>query len=230
MTDANVRATPILNYQDPGVQSVIATLGASQPAPRRYAQAAHTHVADVMRPVYSIDERVPVPDLLRINRGSCSQRMACVEALARGYGIGTRVRALWLDRTFWYFRLPLLRPLLPKKLLMPWPQFWIDGHWVDFDEIYGSTADLAAKSTHAFTNHGESLFDAVQHTPVDFLGKSLSAGCPGFSLAKFVVEDGGFFDTRDELLEKLDHTGWIGRLIFNVTYGNRPVRRAAERV
>jgi hypothetical protein len=38
--------------------------------------------------------------------------------------------------------------------------------------------------THAFTNAGASLFDAVRNQPVDLLGKS-----SGYSLAQFVVTD-----------------------------------------
>jgi hypothetical protein len=219
-------ATAILNFEHPDVQAVVARLGQTKPSPREFVRIAHTHLSDVMRAVYSIEETMPVSQLLGTNEGSCSQRMGCVEALSRGYGIPTRVRALWLDKSFWSYRLPLLRPVMPKRTLMPWPQFYLDGQWVDFDEIYDTIAHLAAGSSHPFTNDGESLFDAVQHEPVDFLGKSVQCGKPMFSLTKFVAGDDGFYATRDDLLRELDRQrSWIGKLIFNLTYGGKPVRR-----
>ena len=227
-TDAWTTATAILDHTHPRVREVIGRLQEQVREPRAFLQAAHRHLTDVMRAVYSIDERLPASELLRINGGSCSQRMACLEALARGGGIPTRVRALWLERRFWFDRLPLLRRVLPRRTLMPWPQFRLDGAWVDFDEIYGSTAALVARARHPFTNRGESLFDAISHVPVDFLGKAVACGRPEYSLSGLVAEDAGFFDTRDELVDRLERTTWMGRLLFRVTYGGRPVRRLPD--
>lgn len=227
--DPNLRPTPILDYTHPDVDRLVGRLRTGSVAePRLRLQAAHRHLVGVMRAVYSIEETLPVSELLRRNEGSCSQRMGCLEALARGLGIRTRVRALWLDRRFWFDRLPLLRPFLPQKTLMPWPQFDLGSGWVDFDEIYDSIGSLAAHAAHPFTNRGESLFDAVQHVPVDFLGKATSCGHPEFSLGSLVVADGGFYDTRDDLLRELDHPSWLGKALFDATYGGRPVRRLPD--
>ena len=223
MNEMNVAATPILDYKSAQVQEALKRLAYTRPAQREFVQMAHRHLSDVMRPIYSIGETDSASQVMEVNGGSCSQRMACMEALARGYGIATRVRALWLDKSFWYERLPLLKPIMPKKTLMPWPQFYLDGAWVDFDEVYAPMAALAARAKHAFTNAGESLFDAIARQPVDLLGKSEK-----FSLRRFVVGDDGFFDTRDELLAKLDDRTWIGRLVFNLTYNGKPVRRVLE--
>ncbi len=222
MDDATLKATPILDYADARIQAVVTRLGELRPPLHEFIRIAHRHISDVMRPIYSIAETQPTSETFRVNGGSCSQRMACLEALARAYGIPTRARALWLDKTFWAERLPLLQPIMPKTL-MPWPQFYVDGTWVDFDEIFDSMSDLAAHATHPFTNAGESMFDAVRDQPVDLLGKSTTC-----SLTKFVVGDDGLFDTRDELLSKLDDRTWIGKLIFNLTYAGKPVRRLPE--
>jgi len=137
---------------------------------------------------------------LRDRRGSCSQRMACLEAVARAAGIPTRVRALKVSGTFWYPRFRLLRNLIPRRILLIWPQFFLQGLWVDFDELYLPMAQLAASSTSGFTNEGESLFEAVQHTPVDFFGKTCGMACarPEHNLSKFILEEKGFFNSRDE--------------------------------
>ena len=228
---ANLSATPILDYQQRAVTALIARLGQSEPAHVEYLKAAHRTLGDTMRAVYSIDDTRPVSRTIELNEGSCAQRMACLETLARGYGIATRVRALWLDRSFWFSRLPLLKSMLPARTLMPWPQFHLDGRWVDFDEIYGPIIEIAehAAYRHPFTNAGESLFDAVSHTPVDFFGKLKGTPYDRYDLSKFVAVDGGFLDTRDQLMAQPGaQTSMIGKLIFDVLYGGRPIRRQPD--
>ncbi len=222
MVDATLQSTPILDYDSAELQQILSRLSEGKPSPREFVQKVHLHLSDVMRPIYSVAEKQPTSETVRLNGGSCSQRMACLEALARGYGVRTRVRGLWLSKAFWKERLPLLEPLM-SKTLMPWPQFWLEEKWVDFDEIFDSISNLCLHVTHPFTNAGMSLFDAVRSQPVDLLGKSTQ-----YSLAKFVLGDAGFFDTRDELLDKLDDRTWLGTLIFNTVYGGKPVRRLNE--
>jgi len=228
--EANLASTNILNHKHPAVVLLVNQLSSPQPTPRAFVQAAHRYLGEKMKAVYSIDEERPVSETLRLNTGSCGQRMAAVEALARGYGVPTRVRAVWLDRSFWNSRLPLLRFFLPKRTLMPWPQFYLEGSWVDFDEVFGPIAELAANSPakHPFTNRGESLFDAVRHTPVDFFGKLKRTPYAACDISRVVVEDGGIFQTRDELLAQEKKPGWLGRLLFNTLYGGRNIRRLPE--
>jgi hypothetical protein len=229
--ERNRAATRILDYQHPDVQALAARLRSGNATPRQLVQAAHTFLMTGMRAVYSIDDSRPVSETVRRNDGSCAQRMALVEALARAYGVATRVRALWLDKKFWFFRLPKLAKRLPERTLMPWPQFYLEGQWVDFDELYGSIAEMAgrSKTQHAFTNHGQSLFDGVSNTAVDFFGKLRNTPHAKFDLSSFNAGDGGIFDTRDELMAKLEpKRSFLGRLVFNTLYGGRPIRRAQE--
>jgi hypothetical protein len=102
-----------------------------------------------------------------------------------------------------------------------WPQFYFDGAWVDFAELYGSPEDLAGRADHGFLNDGESVFDTVAHTPVDFLAKTCRAGCsPGFDLSRFVLEDEGFFDTRDEIFERFGSMqNTIRGRVFEILFG-----------
>ncbi|MEO6924627.1 MAG: transglutaminase domain-containing protein, partial [Bryocella sp.] len=183
MADATLMATTILDYDSPEIHEILTRLSDGQPEPRAFVQRAHQHLSDVMRPIYSVAETQPCSETVRLNGGSCSQRMAVLEALARAYGVKTRVRAIWLNKAFWKERLPLLQPIMPKTL-MPWPQYWLEEKWVDFDELYDTIENLGSHVTHPFTNAGLSLFDAIKTQPVDLLGKSTK-----FSLQKFVVSE-----------------------------------------
>ncbi len=152
--------------------------------------------------------------------------MACLEAVARAGGIPTRVRALHVKGEFWYPRFRLSCPFIPQRILLVWPQFFLQGMWVDFDEIYSPIEQLAAKSGR-FGNGGESLFEAVRHTAVDFLGKTCSVACarPEHDLSMFVQDDAGFFDTRDEVFERFgsfQHT--LRGRAFEIIFGGRNSR------
>jgi hypothetical protein len=179
----------------------------------------------MVRPVYSVvNEWQPVSQTLQKKKGSCSQRMACLEAVSRAAGIPTRVRALYVRGSFWYSRFRLSRWFIPSRILLVWPQFFLQQVWADFDELYASVAELAARTPNGFSNEGESLFEAVQKTPVDFLGKTCGLACakPEHNLAGFVWDDAGFFDTRDEVFERFgsfQHTlrGWV----FETAFGGR---------
>src|SRR5882757_2655607 len=94
MADATLMATPILDYQHSALQQIVQRLSEGAPTPRQFVQKAHLHLSDVMRPIYSVAEKQAASQTVRLNGGSCSQRMAVLEALARAYGVPTRVRAI----------------------------------------------------------------------------------------------------------------------------------------
>ncbi|MFC7640555.1 transglutaminase domain-containing protein [Streptosporangium lutulentum] len=106
--------------------------------------AAHRLVAARVRPVYGMDDRQPVSVTLALGRGSCSQRMAVLEAVARACGIATRVRGLLVDGRFWYPRFPRMGALIPHRVVLAWPEFRFDGRWVSVSGLYGDLTALRA--------------------------------------------------------------------------------------
>lgn len=220
---ANLKATAILDIDREEVRRLADALVQPGCPDRIFIQRSHLRISQMVRPIYSVDEWQPVSKTLRKKRGSCSQRMACLEAVARAAGIPTRVRALHVKGSFWYPRFLFSRPFIPRRILLVWPQFFLQATWVDFDEIYSPVAQLAGAS-HGFKNDGESLFEAVRNTPLDFLGKTCGLACakPEHNLSRFVLNDAGFFDTRDEVFERFgsfQHT-LRGRM-FEVVFGGQ---------
>lgn len=232
MNPENLASTRILDHATPAVADTAARLGAEHPAPRAYLRAAHRYITASLGAVYSLDERFPVSRILREARGSCSQRMALLEGLARARGIPTRERALFLKGDYWAPRLPLLSRFLPERTLMPWPEFFLDGEWVGFDEVFAPLPELAVKASHRFTNRGISMYEAVEQTPVDFFGKLRRAGHPRaaeFDLTEHVAAEEGVFDSRDRMFERFDpDPSRLGRTMFGLFYGGRPIRRQPE--
>jgi hypothetical protein len=200
ISPGNLSSTAIFDFEHPAIQAFAKELGSHRDQ-RSLLQAAHGAITQRVRPVYSVDERQPASVTLNIASGSCSQRMALLEAVARARGIPTRVHALHIKGRFWYPRFRWLRPFLPRRVLLMWPQFFIGGAWIGLEDVYLTVSELAAQGACRFSNDGETLFEAVQHSPVDFFGR-----CQGrfanADLSAFVVADLGIFPSRDQALEQ----------------------------
>jgi hypothetical protein len=211
----SAEATPILDWRHPLVAALVERVQGDDPV--TLLQAAHRLIASEIRPVYSVDDTHPVSKTLRRGRGSCSQRLAVLEAVARASGIPTRVRGLLVDGTFWYPRFPRLKFLVPDRVVLAWPEFQVDrfqsdrfqvdGGWLPVTELFGEALScdvrgFASGFTNGFTNDGETLFDALARTTIDWDG----TGNPGCDLSATVVADLGRFSARDELFDEYGQT------------------------
>ncbi|MFG1613078.1 transglutaminase domain-containing protein [Nonomuraea wenchangensis] len=206
-------ATPILDHDHPRVLALAAEARAGGAAGRGLLVAAHRLIAARVRPVYALDDEQPASRTLRRARGSCSQRLAVLEAVSRACGIPTRVRGLLVDGRFWHARFPLLRPAVPDLVVLAWPEFRPADGWLPVSELYGDLDTL--REAAPFTNTGaETLFDAVARTAVDWDG----GGCSACDLSGHVRADLGRYVSRDALF--LEH----GQTVC------RPVRFAVDPV
>jgi len=192
--------TAILDYESPSVERFFDSIPSSDQSEVGFLQAAHAQVSLRVVPIYTVKERQPVSQTLERACGSCSQRLACLEALARRRGIGTRVRALWVSGRFWHPRFPITRAFIPARVLLAWPEFNLTPGWCGVEELFGPMT-LRATGSVPFANDGETLFEAVRQTAVDFDGRtrSCSTVC---DLSGFVVGRGGTFDARDDLFNR----------------------------
>jgi Transglutaminase-like superfamily len=191
--ESELAATAILDGQDPLVADLLARIRADGPAAGvGFLRAAHRRIEVIVRPVYSLNERQPASRTLRRRRGSCSQRLAVLEAVARAAGIPTRVRGLLVEGSFWHPRFPRARLLLPDRVVLAWPAFHLDGTWIEAGELFGDLTDLAADPGSGFTNTtGETLFDAVARTAVDWNGQtSTPGGCSSCDLSEVGCRSG----------------------------------------
>ncbi|MFF4505837.1 transglutaminase domain-containing protein [Streptomyces sp. NPDC001401] len=225
MAAGSTAPTRILDWRHPQVASLLrqigttADSGAATDPDRRTAdlRRAHRVIAAAVQPVYSVQDERPVSEVLRRGRGSCSQRLAVLEAVARASGVATRVRGLLVDGTFWYPRFPRLRRIVPDQVLLAWPEFRLEElppttrpatHWLAVSELFGSLDELSDGRGGGFTNAGaETLFEALSRTAIDWDGVTL---CPAdgaaCDLSAYVLADLGHFDSRDELFARHGQT------------------------
>lgn len=76
----SVAPTQILDIWSSAVRSMVAELEPANPI--RMLQQAHRLIATRIRPVYAVDDTQPTSTTLVRGRGSCSQRLAILEAMA----------------------------------------------------------------------------------------------------------------------------------------------------
>jgi hypothetical protein len=220
----HLQPTPILNSTHPGIVRFTQEVLAEYPAGGRiFLQAAHQWLSEQLSAVYTLNERQPAAITLMRGCGSCSQRMAVLEAVARAAGIGTRSRALWIKGHFWSTRFGRLSPFLPQRVLLAWPEFFLDECWVGFEELYGPLDELADRSRTGFTNAtGDTLFEAVSRTAVDWYGQTCSGPSSSCNLSGFIIADDGVFSSRDAVF---DHAGLLlhqpGGCLFELIFGGR---------
>ncbi|MGW7434266.1 transglutaminase domain-containing protein [Streptomyces sp. NPDC054861] len=210
--EGSTDATRILDLHHASVRDLLADARAAAPdasEDRSRLLAAHGLIRDRVRPVYAMNDAQPVSRTLAKGRGSCSQRLAVLEAVARAGGIPTRVRGLLIDGAFWYPRFPRLRAIVPATVLLAWPEFRLGTDWVGASELYAPIDVLRERGPEGFTNRGgQTLFEALSVTAVDWDGEQPApctvpgagdTGCGAGDLSAMVRRDLGRFDSRDEL-------------------------------
>ncbi|MFE5489473.1 transglutaminase domain-containing protein [Streptomyces virginiae] len=264
VAEGSTAPTRILDWRDPMVAALVRELGADPvdaagpvdaadpvvpvDAARQieFLHRAHTWISGAVRPVYSVQDERPVSEVLRRGRGSCSQRLAVLEAVARAYGVPTRVRGLLVDGSFWYPRFPRLRRIVPDQVLLAWPEFRLGSpagvpgaaaSWLTVSELLGGLRPVAAEQGGGFTNAGsETLFEALSRTAIDWdaaptacpsAGPGADSGAdPGAGaacdLSAYVLTDLGHYASRDELFARHGQTlCGLARLMAEPVLGRR---------
>ncbi|MFF5111445.1 hypothetical protein [Streptosporangium sp. NPDC000509] len=193
--EGELAATPILDWEHPRILRLASEARCENSGTDRgLLVTAHRLIAARVRPVYAMNDTQPVSRTLLLERGSCSQRLAILEAVGRAGGIASRVRGLLVDGRFWHPRFPWLRALIPHQTVLAWPEFLLGDEWVAVSELYGDLSAL--QKGGGFTNTGaETLFDAVARTAVDWDGVT----CSSCDLSGHVLTDLGYFSSRDAL-------------------------------
>ncbi len=193
--------TEILDWESPTVRALSREAAAEAESDRDLLKRAHRTILRRVQAVYALDDLQSASKTLRRGLGSCSQRMAVLEAVARSSGIVTRSQGLLIGGSFWNARFPLLQPFLPASILLAWPEFLIRDesgeHWLDLAELF---ADEAPSESQPFLNDdAETLFEAVGRGAADWRRDSPACSCSGGGLAQHVVAELGTFESRDEL-------------------------------
>lgn len=210
--------TPILDGGDPVLLELGARLRASTGSDLVFLREAHRWIQQRIRPVYSLNETQPASATLAKGRGSCSQRIALLEALARGAGLATRSEALLIHGSFWHPRFRYLRRAVPARILVAWPDFRLDCGWMNLSDLFEADAKNPAQ---AFANQGsETLFDAIATGSAHWVSSGCAEGsCMLADLAQVDRSLGRFAD-RDAVFARYgQNLPGIMRVLLEPVFG-----------
>ena len=192
--------TSTLDWQSELVRDLHSRIAVTDSGERAWLQRAHAVVQSSVRPVYALDDLQRVSRTIAKRRGSCSQRLAVLEALGRRQGIATRVEGIVVDGRFWYPRFPRLGWLVPERVILAWPEFLLDGAWTAVGDLFPQATPV----TRVFTNAGEeTLFDAIERAGIGWAPGCAEGVC---DLSGHVRERLGYFDDRDTLFAEHGQT------------------------
>lgn len=193
--------TGVLDWASPRVGELEVLVGAHESMQDRdWLCHAHRAITERVRPVYALNDMQSTSKTLQRSRGSCSQRLAVLESLARRRGIPTRVEGIVVDGRFWYPRFRKARWLVPDRVVLAWPEFHLAGRWTPVGELFDAKTSAPAD----FTNAGEeTLFDAIGRTGVVWNGDCPDGVC---DLSAQVIQSLGYFNHRDELFTQHGQT------------------------
>lgn len=196
----SIGETRILDHASPHLQRFIADEKVARAAtPASIVRTAHEAIGRRLSAVYSVNELTPASQVVRRGSGSCSQRFAVLEAIARSFGIRTRVRGLLVDGGYWNGRFPRLAGLIPHQVVIAWPEFLVDGAWLDTSALF---EDCESGCAGWFLNSGPStLFDAARDHRLEWGSSASDDGSGGVARV-----DLGYFTDRDGLFAAVGQT------------------------
>lgn len=160
--DGTVARSSILDHGSTGTTECVASIEHGDRSEPLLVQAAHRLITARITTVYALDDRQPA--LVSRGRGSCSLLLAVLAAVARARSIATRVRGLFVGRSFWYPRHRRLPLLVPRIVVLAWHEFLLDDDRVGASELFAPLVATPVGTAGCTNADGETLFDAASQT------------------------------------------------------------------
>lgn len=211
-----LKETPLLNYSDSSVQSLIKTKKWLQMQPVERVQAIYNYVRDDIKFGYNSSDAITAAQVLKDGYGQCNTKATLLMALLRAAGIPNRIHGFTIDKALqkgaitgiWY-------TLSPKNILHSWVEVYINENWyflegVILDKEYIAKIQQKTKEgTTAFCGYG-AFTDNLADPPIEWKLNHT------FIQHKGINQDFGWFDTPDEFYaEHQQQMGIFKRCVFS---------------
>ena len=201
--DQYLRETPMLDYTDPAIQTLIAGRGWRKLDAFERIRSIYNYVRDEIQFGYNTDDNIPASRVLADGFGQCNTKGTLFMALLRGCGIPCRVHGFTIDKRLQKGAMTgLVYRLAPRNVFHSWVEVFLDGVWYELeafilDKPYLQRLQkLHADCTGAFCGYGVAVKD-FQHPVIEFDRNNTYIQSQG------ITQDFGVYDSPDELLR--DH-------------------------
>ncbi len=197
MQDRYLKATPLLDIDDPSLRAVGDQRGWSELPENARIGAVYDFVRDEIPFGYNTSDDIRASAVLADGYGQCNTKTTLLMALLRVNGIGCRFHGATIDKELQHG--VMVGPfywLAPRSIIHSWAEVSVDGRWVGLEGVILDTAYLAglrartADPQGPFLGYGVGTEDLAD-PPVDWAGTDTSIQATG------VNRDFGVFDDPD---------------------------------
>ena len=202
MNDKYFRKTPMLDYEDPSIQSLIAERGWGSLPESERVRSIYDYVRDEILFGYNIDDDIPASKVLKDGYGQCNTKGTLFMALLRACGIPCRVHGFTIDKKLQKGAMTgFVYRNAPDNVFHSWVEVCVEGNWYELegfilDKPYiQSLQKTNSNCTGAFCGYGVAVKD-FQHPVIDFDKNSTYIQSEGIN------QDFGVYDSPDEMLKE----------------------------
>jgi hypothetical protein len=190
--------TPLLDFQHPSIQALIAAKGWRAQPPYERIGAAYLYVRDAVAFGYNASDDLHASSVLADGIGQCNTKGTLLMALLRALGVPCRFHGFTINKALQRGAITgVAYRLAPQNIILSWVEVWFDGRWVNLEGFILDRAYLTALqtrfATHAgpFCGFGAATPD-LQNPAVDWCGLDTYIQRDGIN------HDFGVFDTPDD--------------------------------
>lgn len=194
--DPLLRSSPILDFQHPSLQALLARRGWAALPPARRAGAIYEFVRNEIAFGYNRGDEIPASQVLAEGLGQCNTKGSLLMALLRGAGLPCRFHGFTITKrlqkgaitgpAYW---------LAPARIVHSWVELRLDDQWLELegfilDQAYLGALQRRFPQARAFCGYGAATPD-LQAPGVEWCGRSTYIQKEG------IRQDFGRFDSPD---------------------------------
>jgi transglutaminase-like putative cysteine protease len=227
--DKHLKATPLLNFQDPSIQRLIADRDWMSLAEDQRIGAIYDFVRNEIDFGYNISDDQPASHVLVDGYGQCNTKTTLLMALLRGSNIACRFHGATIHKELqkgvvdgFFYR------IAPENIVHSWAEIQFDGHWVGLEGVIldatylDGLRETVAKDGGAFLGFGAGTED-IDDPPVAWCGTDTAIQATG------VNRDFGVFDDPDVFYDRHGaNLSGLKAVVFRLVVRHRMNRKVAS--
>ncbi|TXH90595.1 MAG: transglutaminase family protein [Rhodoferax sp.] len=197
-TTVHTAPTPLLDYQHPRIQSLLAARGWTELSTYDRIGAAYRFVRDEVAFGYNAGDDLPASQVLADGYGQCNTKGTLLMALLRALDIPCRFHGFTIDKRLQRGAITgLAYWLAPQSIIHSWVEVWWEGRWVNLEGFILDQPYLQAlqrrfaQHSGPFCGFGAATPD-LQRPAVDWCGTDTYIQKDGIN------HDYGVFDAPDD--------------------------------
>ena len=191
-----LRSTPLLDFQNPGVERLVADRDWRSLALRDRIGAVYDFVRNEVAFGYNVADDLPASRVLADGYGQCNTKGTLLMALLRAVGVPCRLHGFTIDKALQKGAITgVAYALAPQRIIHSWVEVWFEGRWVCLegfilDADYLRSLQRRFPQTRRFCGFGAATPN-LSAPAVEWRGEDT------FIQKEGIVDDFGTFDDPD---------------------------------